>query len=93
MTANVVLSHPADAMVAKVPLAAILNRGTGPAVYRVDDTGVLERRPVTVSSFNEVVALVTSGLDDGDQIVTLGVQMLQAGEKVRAIMGRAIEGR
>jgi RND family efflux transporter MFP subunit len=93
MTANVVLSHPADAMVAKVPLAAILNRGTGPTVYRVDDTGVLERRPVTVSSFNEVVALVTSGLDDGDQIVTLGVQMLQAGEKVRAIMGRAIEGR
>jgi RND family efflux transporter MFP subunit len=93
MTATVVLSRPAEAMVAKVPLAAILNRGTGPTVYRVDDTGMLERRPVTVSSFNEVVALITSGLEDGDEIVTLGVQMLQAGQKVRAIMGRAIEGR
>jgi RND family efflux transporter MFP subunit len=93
MTATVVLSRPADTMVAKVPLAAILNRGTGPTVYRVDDTGMLERRPVTVSSFNEVVALITSGLEDGDEIVTLGVQMLQAGQKVRAIMGRAIEGR
>jgi RND family efflux transporter MFP subunit len=93
MTATVVLSHPADTMVAKVPLAAILNRGTGPTVYRVDDTGVLERRPVTVSSFNEVVALITSGLEDGDQIVTLGVQMLQTGQKVRAVLGRAIEGR
>ena len=93
MTATVVLSHPAEAMVVKVPLAAILNRGTGPMVYRINDGGVLERRPVTVSSFNEVVALITSGLQDGDEIVTLGVQMLEAGQEVRAIMGRAIEGR
>jgi RND family efflux transporter MFP subunit len=92
-TATVVLSRPTDTMVAKVPLAAILNRGTGPTVYRVDDAGVLEPRPVTVSSFNEIVALITSGLEDGDEIVTLGVQMLQAGQKVRAVMGRAIEGR
>jgi len=93
MTATVVLSRPADTMVAKVPLAAILNRGTGPTVYRVDDAGVLERRSVMVSSFNEVAALITSGLEDGDQIVTLGVQMLEAGQKVRAVLGRAIDGR
>ncbi|HUD61693.1 MAG TPA: hypothetical protein VMQ99_19480, partial [Acetobacteraceae bacterium] len=64
-----------------------------PSVYRIDDAGVLERRPVTVSSFNEVAALITSGLEDGDQIVTLGVQMLEAGQKVRAILGRAIDTR
>jgi RND family efflux transporter MFP subunit len=92
MTANVVLSRPADTMVAKVPLAAILNRGAGPTVFRIDG-GVLERRPVTVSSFNEVAALITSGLEDGDEIVTLGVQMLEAGQKVRAIMGNALAGR
>jgi hypothetical protein len=46
-----------------------------------------------MSSFNEVAALITSGLEDGDQIVTLGVQMLQAGQKVRAVMGRVVEGR
>jgi RND family efflux transporter MFP subunit len=93
MTVTVVLSRPNDTMVAKVPLAAILNRGTGPTVYRVDDTGVLERRPVTVSSFNEVVAFIASGLEDGDEIVTLGVQMLQAGQKVRAVIGLAVETR
>jgi RND family efflux transporter MFP subunit len=93
MTATVVLSRPADTMVAKVPLAAILNRGAGPTVYRIDDAGLLERRPVTVSSFNEVAALITSGLEDGDQIVTLGVQMLEAGQKVRAILGRAMDTR
>jgi RND family efflux transporter MFP subunit len=93
MTATVVLEHPVDTMVAKVPLAAILNRGTGPSVFRLDAAGVLERRRVTVSSFNEVAALVTAGLEDGDQIVTLGVQMLEAGQKVRAIVGRALDGR
>jgi RND family efflux transporter MFP subunit len=93
MTVTVVLSHPTDTMVAKVPLAAVLNRGTGPTVYRVDDTGVLERRPVTVSSFNDVVAFIAAGLEDGDEIVTLGVQMLQAGQKVRAVMGLAGETR
>jgi len=92
MTATVVLSRPADAMVARVPLAAILNRGTGPTVYRIDDGGTLERRPVTVSSFDQMGALVTAGLEDGDQIVTLGVQMLEAGQKVRAILGRAAGG-
>src|SRR3984893_1967076 len=93
MTRTVVLSRPTDTRVAKVPLAAILNRGTGPTVYRVDDAGVLERRSVIVSSFNEVAALVTSGLEDGDQIVPLGVQMLEAGQKVRAVLGRAVDGR
>jgi RND family efflux transporter MFP subunit len=93
MTANVILSHPAETMAARVPLAAILNRGTGPIVYRVDDDGVLERRPVTVSSFNEVAALITGGLEDGDKVVTLGVQMLEAGQKVRAVMGQAVGSR
>jgi RND family efflux transporter MFP subunit len=93
MTATVILSRPAVTRVAKVPLAAILNRGTGPMVYLVDDAGVLQRRPVTVSSFNQDTAVITSGIEDGDQIVTLGVQMLEPGQKVRAIMRRAFDGR
>jgi RND family efflux transporter MFP subunit len=93
MTATVVLTKPADAMVARVPLAAILNRGAGPAVFLVDATGVLERRPVTVATFTDAVALVTSGLDDGDEIVTLGVHLLEAGQKVRAVVTQAIGSR
>jgi hypothetical protein len=59
----------------------------------VDAAGVLELRPVTVSSFNEAAALVSSGINDGDNIVTVGVQMLEAGQKVRAIGTSAIDGR
>jgi RND family efflux transporter MFP subunit len=85
MTATVTLSHAADARAARLPLSAILNRGTGSSVYVVDDTSALQLRPVTVASFTEDAALVTSGLDDGDKVVTLGVQKLEAGLRVRTL--------
>jgi RND family efflux transporter MFP subunit len=88
MTATVKLSHPETAQVAKLPLSAILNRGTGPSVYLVDQSGAIELRPVTVASFTENVALVSSGVADGDRVVTLGVQKLVAGTSVRAIETR-----
>jgi RND family efflux transporter MFP subunit len=85
MTATVTLSHPTHVSVAKLPLAAILNLGTGPSVYVVDQSGALELRPVKVAAFTEDTALVTSGISNGDRIVKLGVQKLAAGERVRAI--------
>jgi RND family efflux transporter MFP subunit len=85
MTATVTLSQAADAKVARLPLSAILNRGTGPSVYAVDASGALALKPVTVASFTEDAALVSSGVGDGDRIVTLGVQKLEAGLKVRTI--------
>jgi RND family efflux transporter MFP subunit len=84
MTATVTLSHAADAAFAKLPLSAVLNRGTGPAVYVVGQSGELELRPVEVASFNEDSALVTTGVAEGDRVVSLGVQKLVAGQKVRA---------
>jgi len=71
--------------VAKLPLAAILDRGTGPSVYVVDSSGALELRPVKVAAFTEDAALVSSGVSTGDRIVKLGVQKLNAGERVRTI--------
>jgi multidrug efflux pump subunit AcrA (membrane-fusion protein) len=85
MTATVTLTPAVDAKVAKLPLSAILNRGTGPSVYVVDTSGTLILRPVTVASFAEDVALVTGGIADGEDVVTLGVQKLEAGLKVRTV--------
>lgn len=85
MTATVTLSHAGEAPVAKLPLASILNRGTGPSVYVLDADGVLALRPVTVSSFTRDAAFVTAGIRNGDRIVKLGVQKLDAGQKVRAV--------
>jgi RND family efflux transporter MFP subunit len=85
MTATVRLARPSTVQVAALPLSAILNRGTGPSVYRIDASGALELTPVTVASFTEKSALVASGVSDGDRVVTLGVQKLVAGEQVRTI--------
>jgi RND family efflux transporter MFP subunit len=85
MTASVTLTRGSNTAVARLPLSAILNRGGGPLVYAVDGNGALVQRPVTISSFTEDTALVTSGISNGDQVVTLGVQKLEAGLKVRTI--------
>jgi RND family efflux transporter MFP subunit len=85
MTATVTLARTADAMVAHLPLSAILNQGSGPAVYVVDAASALVLKPVTVAAFTENTALVTSGIDAGEMIVTLGVQKLHAGLKVRSL--------
>ncbi len=88
MTATVVLERERETPVARVPLAAVLNRGTGPTVYVVDNNDALTVRPVTVASFTGDSALVTGGINNGDRIVTLGVQTLEAGLRVRTIEAR-----
>jgi RND family efflux transporter MFP subunit len=85
MTATVTLETAAEQPVAKLPLASVLNRGNGPAVYVVNDAGALDLRRVTVAAFTGDAALVSAGISDGDRIVTLGVQKLEAGAKVRAV--------
>jgi len=88
MTATVTLARTADAKIAKLPLAAVFNRGSGPAVYVVDASGALEVRDVKVAAFTEDAALITDGVRDGETVVTLGVQKLQAGLKVRTLDAR-----
>ena len=85
MTATVTLTRQAETRAVKVPLSSVVNRGTGPLVYVVDESGTLARRPVAVSSFTEEAVTVTSGLSEGDKIVVLGVQKLDPGMKVRTV--------
>ncbi len=85
MTATVTLAHATDTPVARLPLAAILNRGTGPTVYVVDGNGGLVQRPVTVASYTEDAAVVSAGIGEGEKVVTLGAQKLEAGLKVRTV--------
>ena len=62
-----------------------LSRGSGASVYVVNQAGELTLRPVTVASFNEDDALITGGVSAGEKVVTLGVQKLEPGLKVRSI--------
>jgi RND family efflux transporter MFP subunit len=88
MTATVKLARPATGRVAKLPLSAILDRGTGPSVYVVDGSGALVARPVTIASFTEDAALISAGVADGEEVVTLGVQKLEPGMRVHTVDAR-----
>jgi RND family efflux transporter MFP subunit len=88
MTATVTLTRTAETPVAKLPLSAVISHGGGPSVYVVDGSGALTRRPVEIASFNEDNALITDGIVSGDKVVTLGVQKLQPGLKVRTVDAR-----
>src|SRR6516165_4279079 len=88
MTATVRLARPTTGRIAKLPLSAILNRGTGPSVYVVEGSGALVLRPVTVASFTEDAALVSAGVADGEEVVTLGVQKLDPVTRVRTVDAR-----
>lgn len=84
MTATVVARSRAGGAIARLPIAALTQSGTDPAVWVVDaDRGSLELRPVRVAAFagNEVV--LSDGVRDGERVVSAGVHKLDAGQKVR----------
>jgi RND family efflux transporter MFP subunit len=70
--------------VARVPLSAVFDQGQGSALWTVESNGTLALKPVAVRRYGEREAEVTGGVEEGDDVVILGVQKLQAGERVRA---------
>lgn len=68
-----------------VPLGAIFQQGSQPAVWIVDKDNALALRPVTISRYGDSEATVSAGLAQGERIVAAGVHKLHAGEKVRVM--------
>jgi multidrug efflux pump subunit AcrA (membrane-fusion protein) len=70
----------------KIPATAIFHQGSAPAVWviRAGDS-TLELRPVTVRTYTERTAVVTSGLAEGDSLVLAGVHTVFAGQHVHAV--------
>jgi RND family efflux transporter MFP subunit len=67
----------------RVPLSAVLNEGGGAQVYVLTGSdNLLTRKTVSILAYDGRDALVGSGLEDGDRVVTLGVHTLRTGEKV-----------
>jgi RND family efflux transporter MFP subunit len=86
MTASLMLSRPEPGVLAEVPLSAISQQGTRPAVWVVDKTsGAVELRPVTIARWRDETALIASGVRDGEIIASAGVHKLEPGQKVKPI--------
>ena len=86
MTATLTLTDGADERVARLPLSSLFNQGTGPAVFIVHPkSGEIALKPVTVKAYEKASVVITGGVEDGDNVVALGVQKLDAEQKVRVV--------
>lgn len=86
MTATLTLSRSEGTSLAEVPLAAIFQQGTQPAVWVVDRaSGAVALRPVTIARWRDDTALIASGVSDGEIVATAGVHKLEPGQKVRPV--------
>ena len=85
MTATVTLGQAEGERVMRVPLSALINQGSGSAVWIVEDGGRLILKPVHVAGYDAQDALIASGLAEGSQVVRLGAQKLDASQRVRVV--------
>ena len=91
MTASLTLSKPEPGVLAEVPLGAIFQEGTRPAVWVVDKvSGAVELRPVTIARWRDDTALIASGVKDREIVATAGVHKLEPGQKVRPVLAAAV---
>jgi membrane fusion protein, heavy metal efflux system len=61
-----------------VPASAVIHENNFDSVFVQSSSGSYERRPVKVGQMQQQNVVVLSGLQDGDQIVTLGAALLRA---------------
>jgi len=66
-----------------LPATAIFQKDGKPAVWVVKPDFTLDLRAVTLDRYESDRALVSSGVQHGDRVVTAGVHRLASGEKVR----------
>lgn len=86
LTATVTLSDRDNELIARLPLSALFNEGRGPALYVVNPAeGSLSLKPVEVFAYEAREVLIRSGVENGQQVVTLGVQKLDPRQRVRIV--------
>lgn len=85
MSASVTLPGPAGPKVARLPLSALVNTGTGPGLWSVGSDGELAFRPAHILRYDSTFLLVLSGVAEGERVVALGAQKLDAAQRVRVL--------
>jgi len=86
MTATLTLDRPDLQPTAEIPMSAVFQRGTQPAVWVVDrESGTVSLRAVTIARWRDDSAAIVSGVKDGELIATAGVHKLEPGQRVRPL--------
>jgi len=88
MTANVGVVGAGVSNVALLPLTSIYHHEGRPAVWRYDPaSGKVAIAPVQIGQYREDGVVITSGVRNGDWVVTAGVHKLIPGQVVRPYEG------
>jgi RND family efflux transporter MFP subunit len=70
--------------IVEVPVSAVVDNGTSSGVWLIDQQKMaVDFRPVTLAGVGEETALISSGVQTGDQVVALGSRLLHNGDSVR----------
>lgn len=79
MYANMALAGPIHDTI-QVPATAVIRSGNGMFVFVENAAGKYERRNVTLGDTHADRDEITSGLNDGDKVVTAGAELLRESE-------------
>jgi RND family efflux transporter MFP subunit len=79
MSATLTLTDGESERAARLPLTAVFNHARGPSVWVVGDAGKLTARRVEIARYEGRNVLITEGVGDGENVVTLGVEKLDEG--------------
>jgi multidrug efflux system membrane fusion protein len=79
---NVALQLYVDPNALTLPAPAVMTGQQGTYVYTVDSAGSAKQRPVQVSRTVDSVAVIASGLKEGEKVVVDGQSRLIPGSKV-----------
>lgn len=82
MTASVAVANSTGQQTVYIPMTAIYQTGDTPNVWVINE-GTVSLRPVKAGAFGDDKIQILEGLQQGDVIVTAGVQKLREGQKVR----------
>jgi multidrug efflux system membrane fusion protein len=86
MTANVFLGRASNVPAVRLPLSALFQKDSQPAVWRVEQgTNKVVLTPVKVGRYTQDAVEIVEGLKNGDTVVRAGVHKLFEGEMVRVI--------
>ena len=85
-TVTVRLATAGDLPVATLPLAAVLNDGSGASVWRLLPGATLaERVSVELIALDAQTTLLRGGLADGDVVISLGAHKIDPARPVRVV--------
>jgi multidrug efflux system membrane fusion protein len=93
MTGKLLVALPTNQRLRRVPMTALYDADGTPKVWVVDPkTSRVNTRHVAVAQAQKDGVLISAGLRDGDIVVTAGVNLLHAGQKVRAVEADSAPG-